>query len=141
MRTSRLTIAAATVLAVEALALLVITLIEVFGLSSGTATSLPSALGLIGLSAVGAVGLAALAYAVLRGRSFGRSGGLVVQIIAIATGLSAVGAQPFPADFVLGLVIPGVLGGALLILDARRAAAEARRRADDEAQGPADTGE
>ncbi|MBS1906781.1 MAG: hypothetical protein JST33_09490 [Actinobacteria bacterium] len=134
MRTSRLTIAAAALLFLEAGALLVITLIEVFGLSSGAASSLPAAWGLIGLSAIGAVGIAGLAVAVLRGKSFGRSGGLVVQILGIATGLSAIGAQPFPAAFVLGLVIPGALGGVLLILEARRAAAEARRR-DGETRG------
>jgi hypothetical protein len=124
MRPSRLTIAAAAVLALEAAALLVVTLGEVFGLSSGAAASLPSALGLIGLSAVGAVGLAALAYAVLRGRSFGRSGGMVVQILAIAVALSALTVRPFPVLFVLALLIPGAIGAVLLFLLTRRADAE-----------------
>ncbi|MDR2321828.1 MAG: hypothetical protein LBE60_09290 [Microbacterium sp.] len=132
MRPSRLTIAAAAVLALEALALLVVTLMEVFGLSSGAATSLPSALGLIGLSAVGAVGLGALSFAVLRGRSFGRSGGMVVQILAIAVALSALTVRPFPVVFVLALVVPGAIGAALLFLLTRRAGAEARRSADAE---------
>ncbi|MFB7843380.1 hypothetical protein [Microbacterium sp. NPDC056052] len=134
MRPSRLTIAAAAVLALEAVALLVVTLMEVFGLSSGAATSLPSALGLIGLSAVGAVGLAALAFAVLRGRSFGRSGGMVVQILAIAVALSALTVRPFPVAFVLALLIPGAIGAVLLFLLTRRAGAEARRSADAERQ-------
>ncbi|MCE4025755.1 MULTISPECIES: hypothetical protein [unclassified Microbacterium] len=133
MRTSRLTIAAAAVLALEAVALLVVTLMEVFGLSSGAATSLPSALGLIGLSAVGAVGLAALAFAVLRGRSFGRSGGMVVQILAIAVALSALTVRPFPVVFVLALTIPGAIGAVLLFLLTRRAGLDARR-ADAEQQ-------
>ena len=133
MRTSRLTIAAAAVLALEAVALLVVTLMEVFGLSSGAATSLPSALGLIGLSAVGAVGLAALAFAVLRGRSFGRSGGMVVQILAIAVALSALTVRPFPVVFVLALTIPGGIGAVLLFLLTRRAGLDARR-ADAEQQ-------
>ncbi|GAA4485145.1 hypothetical protein [Microbacterium panaciterrae] len=130
MRPSRLTISAASVLAVEAAALLVIALIEVFGLSAGDAASLPTALGLIGLTAIGAVGLGALAFATFRGRSFGRSGGMVVQILAILVGLSALGVQPFPAAFVLSLVIPGAIGAVLLFLLARREGAEARRRAD-----------
>lgn len=134
MRPSRLTIAAAAVLALEAAALLVVTLGEVFGLSSGAAASLPSALGLIGLSAVGAVGLAALALAVLRGRSFGRSGGMVAQILAIAVALSALTARPFPVVFVLALLTPGVIGAVLLFLLTRRAGLEARRRADAEQQ-------
>lgn len=134
MRPSRLTITAAAVLGLEAAALLVVTLMEVFGLSSGAATSLPSALGLIGLSAIGALGLAALAVAVLRGRSFGRSGGMVVQILAIAVALSAIGVRPFPAVFVLSLLIPGVLGAVLLLVLTRRAGAEARRGADAEQQ-------
>jgi len=134
MRPSSLTIAAASVLALETVALFVITLMEVFGLSSGAATSLPSALGLIGLSAVAAIGLAALAVAVLRGRSFGRSGGMVAQILAIAVASSALAVRPFPAVFVLSLLIPGIVGAVLLFLLTRRAGAEARRSADAEQQ-------
>lgn len=133
MRPSSLTIAAAALLALEAIALLVITLVEVFGLSSGDAASLPSALGLIGLSVVGAAGLAVLAVAVLRGRSFGRSGGMVAQILAIAVALSAIGVRPFPAVFVLSLLIPAVLGVVMLFVLTRRAGAEARRHAADDA--------
>lgn len=135
MRPSTLTIAAAALLALEALALLVITLIEVFGMSSGGATSLPSAFGLIGLSAVGAVGLAVLAFAVLRGRSFGRSGGMVAQILAIAVALSAIGVRPFPTVFVLSLLIPAVSGAVMLFLLTRQAGAEARRRTDSGSDG------
>ncbi|MBS1675540.1 MAG: hypothetical protein JSS74_16415 [Actinobacteria bacterium] len=138
MRTSRLTIAAAGLLALEAVALLVIALTEVFGLSAGGAYSPPSALGLIGLTVVGAVGLGALAVAVLRGHSFGRSGGLVVQILAIATALSALGVQPFPAGFVLSLAIPGAIGAVLLILLIKREGEAARRGSDGE--GPEDPG-
>ena len=98
MRVSRLTIAAAAVLALEAAALLVIALIESFGLGAGDASSLPSALALIVLTAIGAVGLGAFAFAVLRGRSLGRSGGMVVQILAIAVALSALGVRPFPCS-------------------------------------------
>lgn len=125
MRTSGLTIAAVTVLAVQAGALLVIAVIELLGLSAGTATSLPSALGLIGLTVVGAIGLAVLAAAVLRGHSIGRSGGMVVQILAIAIGLSSSGVRPFPTLFVCALVIPGVIGTVLLILLTRGAASAA----------------
>lgn len=132
MRPSRLTIAAAALLALEAVALLVITLIEVFDLSAGDAGSLPSALGLIGLSLIGAAGLAVLAYAVLRGRSYGRSGGMVGQILAIAVALSAVGVRPFPTLFVLSLLIPAAIGVVLLFPLSRRAGAEARRQADAE---------
>ncbi|MDQ4215440.1 hypothetical protein [Microbacterium capsulatum] len=132
MRASRLTIAAASLLALEAVALLVLALVEVFGLSEGDAASLPSALALIALTAVGAVGLGALAFAVLRRRSFGRSGGLVVQVIAILIALSALGVRPFPALFVGALGIPGLIGAVLLLVLARREGAEARRRADVE---------
>ncbi|MGN8027848.1 hypothetical protein [Microbacterium sp. 22242] len=138
MRASALTTAAAAVLALEALALLVIALIEAFGLGAGDAASLPSALGLIGLTAVGAVLLGALAFAVLRGRSSGRSGGLVVQILAIAIALSSLGVRPFPAVFVFSLAIPGAVGAVLLFLVARREGAAARRQfaEGDGADGP-----
>jgi hypothetical protein len=131
MRASRLTIAATAVLALEAAALLVIALIEVFGLGEGDAASLASAGALIALTAVGAIGLGLLAFAVSRGRSFGRSGGMVVQILAVLTGLSAFGVRPFPTLFVLALVLPGALGAVLLFLLARREGAAARHRADE----------
>ncbi len=132
MRVSRMTIAAAAVLAVEAAALLVIALIEMFGLGSGDASSLPSAVALIVLTAIGAVGLGALAFAVLRGRSLGRSGGLVVQILAILVALSALGVRPLPLLFVLSLAIPGTIGAVLLFLLARREGIAERRRTDAE---------
>jgi hypothetical protein len=134
MRASRLTIAAVAVLALEAAALLVIALIEVFGLSSGDASSLPSALALIVLTAIGAVGLGALAFGVLRGRSLGRSGGMVVQILAILIALSSLGVRPFPVLFVLSLAVPGALGAVLLFLLTRREGAAARRRGDADAE-------
>ena len=130
MRASRLTIAAVAVLALEAIALLVIALIEMFGLGSGEASSLPSALGLIGLTVIGAVGLGALAIGVLRGRSFGRSGGMVVQILAVAVGLGSLGVRPFPALFVFSLVIPGVIGAVLLFLLTQREGREQDPPAD-----------
>ncbi|MBS1697969.1 MAG: hypothetical protein JST25_06160 [Actinobacteria bacterium] len=133
MRPSTLTIAAAVLLALESAVLLVLTLIEVFDLSSGDASSLPSGLGLIGLSAVGATGLAVFAFGVLRGRSYGRSGGMVVQILAVAVAFSALSVRPFPVVFVLSLLIPAVAGIVMLFLLSRQAGAEARRIADADA--------
>lgn len=133
MRTSKLTLAAAALLALEGIALVVIALIEVLGLSRGDAASLPSALALIALTAIGGLGLVGLAFAVLRGRSWGRSGGVVLQILAIATALSALGVRPFPALFVLGVAIPGAVGLVLLLLVARREGLTARNRFADDA--------
>ncbi|WP_295012270.1 hypothetical protein [uncultured Microbacterium sp.] len=135
MRVSRLTLAATAILAAEALALLVIALVELSGLGSGDAASLPSGLGLIGLTVVGAIGIGALSFAVWKGRSFGRSGGMVVQILAVLTALSSLGVRPFPLGFVLALAVPGAVGAVLLFLLSRREGAANRRRADQADDG------
>ncbi|MDR6866374.1 hypothetical protein J2Y69_000966 [Microbacterium resistens] len=130
MRASKLSVAAATLLALEGLALIVVALVEVFGLSAGDASSLPSALALIALTVIGGVGLVCLGVAVLRGRSWGRSGGMVLQIIAVATAASALGVRPFPTMFVLGLAVPGLIGAILLFLVSQREGPRAHRGGD-----------
>ncbi|MDA4894301.1 MULTISPECIES: hypothetical protein [Microbacterium] len=141
MRASKLTIVTAALLALEGIALVVIALIEAFQLGAGDAASLPSALALIVLTAIGGLGLVAMAIAVLRGRSWGRSGGMVLQILAVATALSALSVRPFPTAFVLAVGVPGALGIVLLFLLTRREGPRARRRFLEEPDGqdpPAD---
>jgi len=132
MRASKLTVAASTLLALEGAALIVVALVEVFGLSAGDAALLPSALALVVLTVIGGAGLVGLGLAVLRGRSWGRSGGMVLQIIAVAMAMSALGVRPFPALFVLALAIPGVAGAVLLFLVSRREGPSRLRGRDGE---------
>ncbi|MFB7250283.1 hypothetical protein [Microbacterium sp. NPDC056234] len=112
--------AAAAVLALEGIALVVVALIETFGLGSGDAANLATALALIVLTLVGAAALIAFALGTLRGRSWARSGGVVLQVLAVALALAALTLQPVTWLFVLGVGVPGILGFVLLISSARR---------------------
>ncbi|WP_243224898.1 hypothetical protein [Microbacterium sp. CIAB417] len=114
--------AAAAVLALEGAALLVIALMEVFGLGSGGAANLATALALIALTLIGAGALVAFAFGALRGRSWARSGGVVLQVLAIALALASLTLQPVPWAFVIAVGAPGVLGLVLLLASARREA-------------------
>ncbi|GAT72699.1 hypothetical protein [Microbacterium hydrocarbonoxydans] len=127
MRAPRLALAAAAVLAAEAVALAVFALIELVGLGAGDAASLPTALALIVLTLLGAVALAAFAFGTRAGRSWARSGGVVFQVLAVALALAALTLQPVPWVFVVAVGLPGLVAFGLLIASAR---AEAAPRAD-----------
>lgn len=120
MRAPRLAFAAAAVLALEGLALLVFAGIELAGLGAGDAASLPTALALIVLTLIGAVALFAFAFGARTGRSWARSGGVVIQVLAVALALASLTLQPVAWAFTLGVGLPGIIGFALLISSARR---------------------
>ncbi|WP_101846456.1 hypothetical protein [Zhihengliuella sp. ISTPL4] len=120
MRAPGIARAAATVLAIEAVALLVFAAIEMAGLGAGDAASLPTAIALIVLTLIGAAALAAFAFGTRAGRSWARSGGVVFQVLAIVLALSALTLPPIPWVFVFGVGVPGIAGFALLIASARR---------------------
>ena len=119
MHAPRIALAAAAVLAAEGAALVVFALIELFGLGSGDAASLPTALALIVLTLIGAAGLFAFSVGVRSGRSWARSGGIVIQVLAVAIALASLTVQPVVWLFVLAVGLPGVLGFVLLIGSAR----------------------
>jgi hypothetical protein len=118
--------AAAAVLAAEGVALLIFAAIEMVGLGAGDAASLPTAIALIVLTVIGAVGLLLFAWGTQVGRSWARSGGVVVQVLAVVLALAALTLQPITWAFVLGVGAPGLLGFVLLIASARREGEPAR---------------
>ncbi|WP_435743924.1 hypothetical protein [Microbacterium sp. PMB16] len=120
MRAPGLALAAAAVLAAEGAALVVFAVIELAGLASGDAASLPTALALIVLTLIGAAALFAFALGTRAGRSWARSGGVVVQVLGVALALASLTVQPISWPFTLALGLPGLLGFALLISSARR---------------------
>ena len=124
--------AAAAVLALEGAALVVIALLETFGLGSGDASNTSTALGLIVLTLIGAVALCAFAIGTLRGHSWARSGGIVFQVLGVALALMALTIQPVTWLFVIGAGVPGILGFMLLISSARREAEAERAETTDE---------
>jgi len=122
VRSPALATAAATVLALEGTVLVILALIEFFGLGAGDAASLPTAIALIVLTLIGATALFAFAVGARRGFGWARSGGVVLQVLAIALALASLGVEPVPWTFILGVGIPGLAGFALLIATARREA-------------------
>lgn len=119
MRSPRLAAAAAAVLALEGSALTVVALVELFGLGAGDAASLPTAIALIVLTLVGAAALFAFAVGTRRGRTWARSGGVVLQVLALALALASLTVQPVLWVFVLGLGVPALVGFVLLIASTR----------------------
>lgn len=119
MRSPRLALAAAAVLAAEGAALTVFALIELLGLGAGDAASLPMALALIVLTLIGAAALFAFAIGTRSGRSWARSGGLVFQVLAVALALASLTVQPISWPFTVGVGLPGALGFVLLLATTR----------------------
>ncbi|MFH8250795.1 histidine kinase [Microbacterium sp. B2969] len=131
MHTSAVARAAGVLLGLEAAGLFVVVALQIAALSGGDAASIDSSVALIVLTAIGAVALAAFGVAVWRGQSWGRSGGIVAQVLILAIALGAVtGAYAHPLTG-LALAVPAVVVLVLLILAARRARPD--RDAGDEA--------
>ena len=102
----------AVLLGLEALALLVVAGWEI--------------VALVVLTAVGAAAVAAFGVATVRGRSWGRSGGIVTQLLMLAVALGAV-TGPAPAyGFALAVALPAVVGLVLLFTAVRRAGGGSR---------------
>ncbi|GAA2067516.1 histidine kinase [Microbacterium hatanonis] len=119
---------AAAVLALEAAGALALVVWQIAALVEGDTVFLTTALALIVLTVVAAGALGAFAVATARDQSWGRSGGIVVQILILAVALGAltgIGADPLTA---LAIAAPGAIGLVLLVAAVRRAAPE---RPDD----------
>lgn len=132
MRTPLTARIAAILLALEGLAILALVVWQVRALIIGDTGSIESAIALVVLTAVGAVAVLAFAVATWRGQSWGRSGGIVTQLLILAVALGAVtGAYAEPTTGLL-LAVPAIITLVLLVLAVRAAGREAR----DAASGP-----
>lgn len=121
MRTRTIRIAAALIVGLEGVGLVVLAVWQIAALVAGDAASVVSSLALLVLTAVGAAGVLAFAAAILRGRSWGRSGGIVLQVLILAVALgAATGAYAHPV-IGLAIAVPAVVALVLLALDARSA--------------------
>jgi hypothetical protein len=132
MRTTAIERVAAVFLALEAFGVVALTAWELIALLRGDTAAVSSSIALLVLTLVVAAALAAFAAAVWRGGSWGRSGGIVSQllILAIAGGtLTGPDAAPMTAA---AIAAPGVLGFILLVAAARAAGPRTQReRAED----------
>ena len=116
----------AALLGLEALALAIVAGWEVVALVGGDTADVTSSIALVVLTVVGASAVAAFGVATVRGRSWGRSGGIVTQLLMLAV---VFGAIPGPAPaygFALAVAIPAVAGLVLLFTAVRRAGARSR---------------
>jgi hypothetical protein len=102
---------------------------QIGALIAGDTDSVPSALALIVVTALGAAALLAFSVATVRGLSWGRSGGIVAQVLILAVAIGAltgIGADPVVAA---AIAAPGVVGFVLLLWAVAQAAPP--RQVDD----------
>src|SRR5690606_22548578 len=113
---------ASALLALEALVLVLLTGWQIVEMIAGEATSVTTSTALIVLTLIAAVGVAAFAYAVWTGRSWGRSGGIVGQVLIVAIAIGSVQGGAGHWGIALALAGPAVVTFVALIGSARGAA-------------------
>ncbi len=113
---------AAAILGVEGLALLLVAGWEVVALAGGDTDDPVSSIALIVLTVLGAVAVIAFGVAVARGQSWGRSGGIVTQLLTLAVAIGAVTGPAPSVGFALLVSVPAVAGLVALFAAVRRAA-------------------
>lgn len=127
MRTHTAERLAALLVGLEGLGVAALALWQIAALADGDTQSPESAIALIVLTVVGAVIVLAFAVGVVRGRSWGRSGGIVTQVLIVAVAIgAATGAYAHPLTG-LAIAVPAVAAFVLLVIaarDAGRAASE-----------------
>jgi len=89
MPTTALTRIAATLVLLEGLALAILTGWQVVELAAGGDASVTTGVALAVLTAIGAIAVLAFGAAIWRGQGWGRSGGVVVQLLVLASAISA----------------------------------------------------
>lgn len=123
--------AAAVVVALEGAGLVALTVWQIGALFAGDTASIESSLALMVLTAVGAVALVAFAVAIWRDLSWGRSGGIVTQLLLLAVALGAATGAYAEPGVALVLAAPAIVALVLLVIAVRRAGGEERRSAED----------
>lgn len=131
MRTHTAGRIAAVLLALEGLAIAALVVWQIVALASGDTDSVESAIALAVLTAVGAAAVIAFAAATWRGLSWGRSGGIVTQLLILAVALGAVTGAYADAATGLLLALPAVVTLVLLVLAVRAAGRDTRAAASE----------
>ena len=92
---------------------------EIVSLVAGDSEDTGSSIALIVLTVVGALAVIGFAIAVARGQSWGRSGGIVTQLLTLAVALGAVtGPTPAPL-FACALAVPAIVTFASFVVTPR----------------------
>jgi hypothetical protein len=126
MRTHTAGRLAAALLALEGLAIVALVIWQVAALVAGDTESIETAIALVVLTAVGAAGVLAFAVATWRGLSWGRSGGIVTQLLILAVALGAVTGAYADTGTGLLLALPALVTLVLLVISVRAAGRSAR---------------
>lgn len=111
---------AAVLLALEALVLLGIAAWEVVALVTAGAGSVASGIALVVMTLIGAAGLGAFAWGAYAGRSWGRSGGIVAQLLGIAVAVGSVTGSYVHPLIALAIGVPAAAVLVVLFLASRR---------------------
>jgi hypothetical protein len=126
MRTNTAAKAAAVLVGLEGGALIALAVWQTVAIASGDTAALDSAIALLVLTVVGIVTVVAFAVAIWRGRSWGRSGAIVTQVLILAVALgAATGAYAHPATALI-LAVPALVTLVLLIIAVRDAGRDER---------------
>jgi hypothetical protein len=113
---------AAALLALEALVLVILTGWQIVEMVAGELTSIMTSVALVVLTLIAAVGVAAFAFAVWTGKSWGRSGGIVTQVLIVAIAIGSVQGGAGHWAIALTLAAPAVVTFIALIGSARGSA-------------------
>ena len=132
MRTTRIERIAAGWLALEALGILILVVWELVALVRGDSGSVGSSIALLVLTAVGAAALGAFAVAVWRDGSWGRSGGVVAQLLVLSIALGTLTGEGADTRLAATIAVPAIVGLVVLIAAARAAGRRARDTPIDE---------
>ena len=132
MRTTRIERIAAGWLALEALGILILVVWELVALVRGDSGSVGSSIALLVLTAVGAAALGAFAVAVWRDGSWGRSGGVVAQLLVLSIALGTLTGEGADTRLAATIAVPAIVGLVVLIAAARAAGRRARDTPVDE---------
>lgn len=137
MRTNLSGRIAAVLVGLEGLGLAALTVREIVAIVSGDTGSIESAIALAVLTLVGAAAVIAFAFAIWRDQSWGRSGGIVTQLLILAVAFGAATGAFANPTVALVLATPALIVLVLLVIAVRDAGRAARRRRDEEAGGQA----
>jgi hypothetical protein len=136
MRTNTVARAAAVLVGLEGVALIALAVWQTFAIVSGDTASLESAIALLALTVVGGAAVLAFAVAIWRGLSWGRSGGIVTQVMILAVALgAATGAYAEPVTALI-LAVPALVTLVLLVLAVRDAGRRARESSAEDTNLP-----
>jgi hypothetical protein len=121
MRTQTADRIASIPLGLEGLAIIALVVWQIRALTMGDTASMESAIALLVLTAIGAFAVLAFAVATWRHQSWGRSGGIVTQLLILAVALGAVTGAYADATTGLVLAVPAVVTLVVLVIAVRSA--------------------